>query len=370
MTRWRPIQAVAGVLMWTAATWGCVSLGAPNAAQPAGCQSDSGCKGDRVCRAGTCVAGLSKELQQRIAQGDISTEALTAAAKTKPCTELPGLAPKLDELSAKLDQREPFMNELAAAGPAAGDPQVSYGLWLLSLEHYGDTCGGAAASTNLGMLSHGSGAVVSEAMVDEAVRGHDCGQLMTFESIQLWPFKRRFTGEVAGRKFEPAEVTRRLWLDTLKQFKTECVKRLSRRKAVALDARMAKLERIVGLDDPTLIELRTKLLTAMEAGNAEEILAYTRAVTERETSLDSRNAAVYEAKLRDTEKDLANDRARLILAQQDAAKAREAAAAAAKAGNKPPAGTEPNALDDAKKAIDTTHDAIEALEAAKQLFDM
>ncbi len=360
---WRLMRRVAALVVWATATWGCVALGDPNAAKAVGCRADDECKGDRVCRAGTCVAGINAALRQRIAEGDVSPEALSAAAKTQPCTELPGLAPKLVELDSDLAKRQPFMDQLAAAGAAPGDPQAAYGLWLLSLQRYGVTCGGVAASADYAKLSQGSGAVVGEAMVDEALRGDDCGALMTFESMQLWPFKRRFTQEVAGRNFEPAEVTRRLWVDTLKQFKTECVKRLSRRQTMALNAQVAKLERIVGLDDGTLVTLRSRLLTAMESGNAEEILAYTRAVTERETSLDSRNAAVYEAKLRDTEKDLATDRARLVVAQKEAAEARQVAAAATQTGKTPPAAAEPNVLDDAKKAI-------EAVDAARQLFDM
>lgn len=138
---------------------------------------------------------------------------------------------------------------------------------------------------------------LSEDSIDRALAQRNCRFLTSVHAQASWPYEVRLGTEILARDFKNAEVTRRLWVDVLQSFHMNCGVDLSRRDKIAIDAQLERLGRIVGLDDPTLIELRTNMLAALEAGDEKKVVAYATAISERETALDSRGAAVYAAKL-------------------------------------------------------------------------
>ncbi len=144
---------------------------------------------------------------------------------------------------------------------------------------------------------------VDESFIDLLLKAPiDCRSLGSVDKLEAWPYKSRFVEEVTSRDFEAAEVTRRVWIDTLEAVEAGCRNGFSRRTAIEFQSRRERLQRIVGLDDPMLIDLRSQMLTAMEGGDAAGVAEYSRAIAQREASLDSANAAVYKAKLDEIER--------------------------------------------------------------------
>jgi hypothetical protein len=127
-----------------------------------------------------------------------------------------------------------------------------------------------------------------------------------------------------------------------------------------LAARIAKLDRIIGLDDQVLIELRSKMLTSLENGDSQQILAYSRAISEREKVLDSRHAAEYEEKLRDIEAAVVQQGRELAVARTQAAAA-AASAATASAASTPAQRTD--------KTADLAQKTANVAQAAKNVHD-
>lgn len=327
-----------------------------------GCQTDTECKGGRVCKAGACVsAGMSDSMRARIDAGDLSTEALQAAVQSNDCHPFPGLEPLLQRIADK-EERGFFMEKLAARS-AHKEPAKAFGQWLLLVDRRSSLCPEGVTRDQLVAAADGTDASVTEKEVDEAVRNTDCSTLASINSIDLWPFEQRFVNEVAKRRFQEAEVTRRLWLDTLETFEKECHKRLSRRESTEVNTSADKLRRIVGLDDELLIGLRSQLMTAISEGKADAVQKYLSAVTEREKALDGRNAAMYEAKMRTIKAELAEARADAKAASAVAA-AQPANAATTTTSASP--GT--NAAGQVKDAVEATKTAADAVNVARSLF--
>jgi len=296
--------------------------GAQSADQSAGtaCTRDTECKGSRVCEGGSCVnPPLDEAILADLSAGSVSLPVVKAVLASRQCYELPGLAAKMSELSGRGEARDQavstFAIELAAGDSRFDDGAAAYGEWLLRVRDHAKLCGRKLENDDIAKLTKGVKARVSEPEVEKAMSTHDCGKLTAVDKGKLWPFKHRFSLEVFQREFGEAEVTRRLWVKMLTQYKTECVKRLSERQKIAVDAQVDKLERIVGLDDNILIGLRNKLLDAIEKNDAHSVLSYSRAVTEREAQLDQRNAASYKAKLATMQAELKNQKAELASVQ-------------------------------------------------------
>jgi len=362
-----------------------IACGQPKAtpAQPmqpsmagSGCRTDNDCKGARVCKAGACVSsGMSSAILANIDAGDVSVEALRAAVQNQDCHPFSGLEPMLERI-ADTNERSIFMGKLAAHSAARKEPEKAFGEWLLLVNKRAQLCPGIS-DDQLAAVSKGANASVSEKVVDEAVRTKDCTTLTTINAIDLWPFEHRFVNEVAKRRFQEAEVTRRLWLETLETFEKECHKGLTRRQSTEVNAAADKLRRIVGLDDDLLIGLRSKLMTAIADGNADDVQKYLSAVTEREKALDGRNAAMYEAKMRTIKAELAEARAEAKVAAAAAATQPAKPATPAAGGTKPggtkpgatkPGGAEPSTADQINDAVETTKAAADAVNVARSLF--
>jgi hypothetical protein len=346
-----------------------------------GCQTDNDCKGARVCKAGACVSsGMSAAILANIDAGDVSVEALRAAVQNQDCHPFSGLEPMLERI-ADTRERGIFMSKLASHSAGRKEPEKAFGEWLLLVNKRAQLCPGIS-DDQLASVSRNSNASVSEKVVDEAVRNKDCTTLTTINAIDLWPFEHRFVNEVAKRRFQDAEVTRRLWLETLETFEKECNKGLTRRQSTEVSAAADKLRRIVGLDDELLIGLRSKLMTAIADGHADDVQKYLSAVTEREKALDGRNAAMYEAKMRTIKAELAEARAEAKVAAaaaaaQPARPAKPAAggtnaggtkAGGTTAGATKPSGAEPSTADQINDAVETTKAAADAVNVARSLF--
>lgn len=177
--------------------------------------------------------------------------------------------------------------------------------WLALAHEYQQLCG-VDVGEGLDADDHVHTAPpIQEAQVETWVKKGRCGVMMGVESLQLWPFGERFAREVKNGDFSSAEVTRALWRETLADYKARCGEKLSRRQEITVDTRITKLDRIIGLDDSILIDLRSKMLAALDKEDTRAILDYSRAITEREIALDSRHADQYEEKLRSIEASVA-----------------------------------------------------------------
>jgi hypothetical protein len=106
---------------------------------------------------------------------------------------------------------------------------------------------------------------------------------------KMWPYEQRFSREIVARRFRDAEVTRRVWSETITTFSTECAKRLNMRDRIAARTQLDNLEHIIGLDDSLLIDLRSRLLMAMEKGDANAVATLSSAISQREGALDQRH---------------------------------------------------------------------------------
>jgi hypothetical protein len=233
----------------------------------AGCSKDADCKGDRVCDEGECVGpGMSLEHVKAAALGSVSIETIDAVLATRKCQPLSGLDPKIEELTTPGEEQaeavSAFTLQLAAESKQFRGASEAYGAWIMRVRDYKRLCGAKLDKLTVAALTETARATVTEEAVEKAMRSADCSTLTMVDAGNMWPFKQRFSLEVVGRKFTDAEVTRRLWIKMLSSYKKECVKRLSERQKIAVEAQVDKLQRIVGLDDNILVDLRGKLLDA------------------------------------------------------------------------------------------------------------
>ncbi|MCP4678629.1 MAG: hypothetical protein GY854_24575 [Deltaproteobacteria bacterium] len=261
---------------------------------PAGskaCSTDAECTNDALCEDGLCSEA---PILESIRQGNVSLAAMRVALRQDSCVPMPGLRRILTALHSDPMARTKWMEQLRKIEPSAGDGAVAYGEWLRQVATYFDRCD---VDEDLSDISE-EAAPATEQEIDIAIKQSECEVLRRLHRLRMWPFEGRFAKEVMDRNFSAAEVTRLVWLDTLREYEKHCSKRFTRREVMEIHVHEEKLERIIGLNDETLVNLRSRLLSALEAENADAVLSYSRAISEREKVLDSRNASVYEERLR------------------------------------------------------------------------
>lgn len=198
--------------------------------------------------------------------------------------------------------------------------------WLVLAHQYQQICDLHGDETTDAKSYVTESVPLREKTVDGALAHGRCTFLVSIDQLQVWPYEVRMGREVLARQFADAEITRRLWLDVLGEFGQKCGDALDRRGRIRLQAQQDRLGRIIGLDDPSLIDLRSNMLEALEAGEQDKVLAYAKAVSDREKALDSRRAAEYDAKLAEIEKKVADQDAQLAQAQTGAVAATQQAA--------------------------------------------
>ncbi len=246
-------------------------------------------------------------------------EAIVASGRCVQLDRMPLVLAGLDDADFRLQ-----LGTVASEGNRS--PAEALTEWLVLAHQYQEICDLHGDETSDARSYVTESVPLAEKTVDGALSQGRCGFLMSVDQLQVWPYEVRMGREVLGRQFEDAEITRRLWLDVLGEFGQKCGETLDRRGRVRLDAQKERLGRIVGLDDPNLIDLRSKMLEALEAGEQEKVLAYAKAVSDREKALDSRRAAAYDAKLAEIEKRVADQDAQLAQTQAGAVAASQQAA--------------------------------------------
>jgi hypothetical protein len=234
--------------------------------------------------------------------------------------------------------------------------------WLVLAHHYAQGCarsGGDDQAAPQDLLAVYT--PLPEALVDRALEQKRCGFLLSLDELELWPYEIRFGQELQERDFAGAEVTRAVWRDSLSAYLDACGDNVSRRQKISAQTRITKLDRIIGLDDSVLIELRSKMLTALERGQADQIIAFSRAINEREKDLDSRHAELYEEKLRDVEAAVAMQKQELAAVRNDSRKA-----AATTPSATPTPASEPTKTD---KTADLAQKTANVAKTAKNVHD-
>jgi hypothetical protein len=273
-----------------------------------------------------------------------------AAAAKPECPTWPELDEALRRLVSDPKYHETVGAEELAKHPEYKTSSVAYTYWVFRAGTYRFNC----RHDNSEMPPIRAGAQrVTERHVDGAMAKDDCAGFHVAFGLDLPPYEPRFGKEVMKRDFAAAEVTRRVWLNTLETAEQKCGARLSRRTIMAVQAQEDKLRRIVGLDDPTLIDLRSKLISAVEANDADAVVSWSRAIAEREKAIDARNASAHEARLRNIEE-------------------RVRANAAKQASAKPPTG-ESVAGEAAKTAADvkkTVNDVRDTVQTSKEVLSL
>lgn len=210
-----------------------------------------------------------------------------------------GSCEKVGDLNGALSKARDWDADTVASQVADGDTVRESALteWLVLASRYQTNCNHRGPDgQNARDLLVGA-PVMSETTVERALKGQRCTFLGAMDSSEAWPFPRRFADEVAGSDFQAAEITRVLWLQSLEGYLQTCGQGLSARERVTAETRVKKLDRIIGLDDEILIDLRSKMVASLQAGNADAVLSFSRAVNEREKALDGGHAADYDAKL-------------------------------------------------------------------------
>jgi hypothetical protein len=269
------------------------------------CVRDSQCGNAALCDSGRCASRttLAQADRERLKGGDVAIDLLQHALATGSCPEIPGLRRQLiDAFDA--DKRDHLVKSLATS-PVGDDAQSRFATWLILVDRLGQRCTPVTSRDYLGGLALEARASAAEADVEKWVAEPQCETLASLDRLKLWPFEMRFSAEIGRREFAPAEVTRRLWLATFKKLDAQCSLAMDQRMKVGVQASIEKLERIVGLDDPMLIDLRSRLLDALAKNDSQAASHYALAVSEREKALDARNAAAYDAKVKGLQEELA-----------------------------------------------------------------
>lgn len=222
-----------------------------------------------------------------------TVEVLAKVVEGGTCVEMDRLPAMFSRLSDS-EYRVTLGKIVASSGR---DPNESLTHWLILASHYQHLCKSVGAPENNPATYVHDSVPLPESVIDRAIENKQCRFLASVDSLQTWPYEVQMGREVLSRDFQAAEITRRLWVSVLQDYAKTCGARLSRRAKITIEAELERLNRIVGLDDPTLIDLRSKMLQALEDGNEEQIVVFARAVSEREKAIDSRQSAKYDAKL-------------------------------------------------------------------------
>ncbi len=393
------------------------------ASRAEGCKVDGECKDGRVCREGQCVVAISDDDLMKLEQGDLGLASLRAAETAGWCevasaigrrcredAQCPGNslcfrgACRVPESMPKAERPEgyrpscttnddckqgrsctngacvpgpigerlrikvaelsdmatvvAFSTELASA-EGQRDPGEVLGDWLLLAHGVAKACEAPIEDTKLAGVARNGQASIPEERIEQALSSTDCRTLGLVHRLNLWPYRKRFVMEVDSGNFSEAEITRRTWLAAVRTLSASCGKRLGHRDQIAAEATIEKLDSIVGLDDPMLIELRTALLGAIKRDDANAVAKYAEAVAQREKTIDARHAAAYEARMAELQKKLA------------AAKAQgkpRPVAAASKPRETSTAEDINAAVDSANKVLDTTNKTVETIDRVGSLF--
>lgn len=347
---------------------GVPTAGAPAPAEPAeksastaasGCSTNAECKSGRVCIQGECVAPADPATMKRVEGGAADLGSLQSLVKTRTCVAAPGI----DEVLTKAATPKVDVAELRSRmAPADRQHPELIGDWLLTARRYLRTCGADERAELVAKAADQLAAVVAEKTIDDAVRRVDCSSLSIVHDARMWPYEQRFSSEIVARRFGDAEVTRRVWTESLSTFSRECEKRLNTRQRVAVKTQLDNLDRIIGLDDAMLIDLRTKLLAAMEKGDANAIATLSNAISQREGVLDQRHT-------NDQVKQL-EIRTRIAEKKRQAAEEALASAkrgAAATSDGQPADGAQ-SAAASAQNAVQTAKNVHDTVNIARSLF--
>jgi hypothetical protein len=224
---------------------------------------------------------------------DPTIEVLASVVSSGRCVKIermPGILARLSEPEFRLK-----LGSIVAGGNR--DPNQALTEWLHHADAYQELCDLHGSEETEARTYVKDSVPLSEEAIDRAIAAGHCGFLVSVHEAEAWPYEVRMGREVLSREFEDAEVTRRLWISVLEDFEKGCGAQLSRRGKIKIAAQRERLDRIVGLDDPTLIDLRSNMLSALESGDESKVVAYAQAIAEREKALDSRQAAQFEAKL-------------------------------------------------------------------------
>lgn len=154
-------------------------------------------------------------------------------------------------------------------------------VFLVLMAHYAERCVQDSASS-AALYAHIDATALAEETVEAAVGQRACGFVRVLVTHNLWPFGRTFAREIEDAKYEEAEVTRVLWTTTLAKIRANCSPHFNAREQAIVATKLDTLRRIVGLTDPTLIELRTLKIRALKANDEARILRYTQAINDRE----------------------------------------------------------------------------------------
>jgi hypothetical protein len=187
------------------------------------------------------------------------------------------------------------LGAVAAEGHRHPGPALTE--WLVLAARYQALCGLSLEPTAEPAQYIGASTPIESTVIERAIAETRCAFLAEADAQQAWPYEARIGEEVLLREFNEAEVTRRQWKAAVQEYLRSCEGRLGSRERVRAEATIERLDRMIGLDDPMLMELRSNLMDAMEAGDHEKVLAYARAVAQRETLLDAQGAARHRAKL-------------------------------------------------------------------------
>jgi hypothetical protein len=119
----------------------------------------------------------------------------------------------------------------------------------------------AAVADAEGFLSHYG--------VDHLLREVRCAELEAAGGVQVWPYRDLMAGALENGQFDEAEALRRVWVANIDIYSRACaLEALERSRADALSRR---LDSVVGLTDPILVNLRRNLLAAIDSSNTPEV---------------------------------------------------------------------------------------------------
>lgn len=249
-------------------------------------------------------------------------------AKCVRLEKMPGMLAKLSDPDFRVELGETMAEGRRLPGAALTE-------WLILATQYQSLCQLYGKDEHNADRYIADSLPIEETVIERSLKQRRCTFLASVDEKQAWPYEVRFGQELLRRDFNEAEITRQLWHSSLEDYLAVCGPALSKRGQIRAETQMRRLERIIGLDDPTLIELRSSMLTALEKGDEKKVLVYAKAVAEREAAIDSRRASDYEAKLASIEQSLRDQTA--ALANERAA----VQAAVAQANAQPPAAAAP-----------------------------
>lgn len=242
--------------------------------------------------------------------------------------KMPGMLAKLPDSDFRVQLGDTMAEGRRVPGAALTE-------WLVLATQYQSLCQLYGKNEHNADLYIAESLPMEEALIERSLKQRRCAFLASVDEKEAWPYEVRFGQELLRRDFNEAEITRQLWRSSLEEYVAACGSALSKRAQIRAETQIRRLDGIIGLDDPTLIELRSSMLTALEKGDEKKVLVYAKAVAEREAAIDSRRAADYEAKLASIEQSLRDQTA--ALANERAA----VQAAVAQANAQPPAGAPP-----------------------------